>query len=69
MKNIDKTALITTIVFVTGLLLFYCWANVQLELDTSPHCKDCPSETCLCIQDVDGAWMLSPEVGDTNESW
>ena len=31
------------------------------------HCEDCPSVTCLCIQNVDGSWVLSPEVGDTKE--
>ena len=31
------------------------------------HCEDCPSETCLCIQDVEGNWMLCPEVGDADE--
>jgi hypothetical protein len=28
------------------------------------HCSDCPGVECLCIQDVDGNWMLSPEVGE-----
>lgn len=36
----------------------------------SPHCEDCPSETCLCIRAIttDGEkWMLSPETGDEEE--
>ena len=31
---------------------------------TADHCSDCPSVKCLCIQDVNGKWMLSPEVGE-----
>ena len=31
--------------------------------DASDHCSDCPGEECLCIQDTDGNWVLSPEVG------
>ncbi len=38
---------------------------VILSLSTKQgHCSDCPGVECLCIQDVDGNWMLSPEVGE-----
>ena len=42
--------------------LFMLSVMVTLALSTD-HCSDCPSLECLCIQDTDGNWMLSPEVG------
>jgi|APSaa5957512535_1039671.scaffolds.fasta_scaffold184995_2 hypothetical protein len=66
MKNILKTNSLTIAIFAAGFLLFCMWFCSRMEV--SPHCKDCPSETCLCIQDVDGVWMLSPEVGDASEN-
>ena len=46
---------------VSGLL-----AKMQFS-ERSVHCLDCPSETCLCIETIDGEWVLSPEVGDAEE--
>jgi len=43
--------------------LFMLSVIVTIAL-TTDHCSDCPSAECLCIQDVDGNWMLSPEVGE-----
>lgn len=43
--------------------LFMVLAMLILSPSTD-HCSDCPSVECLCIQDVDGNWMLSPEVGE-----
>ena len=44
-----------------ALLMLSVMVTVALTTD---HCSDCPSAECLCIQDVDGNWMLSPEVGE-----
>ena len=61
MKNIN-------ILYVAGPLitLFILLMMVALSFSTESegHCSDCPSPECLCIQDVNGNWMLSPEVGD-----
>ena len=43
--------------------LFMVLVMVTVSLSTN-HCSNCPSVECLCIQDVDGNWMLSPEVGE-----
>ena len=44
------------------LFLFAVWFGATIV--DPVHCSDCPSAECLCIQDVDGNWMLSPEVGE-----
>ena len=44
-------------------LLFVFLMMISMSLSTD-HCSECPSVECLCIQDVDGNWMLSPEVGE-----
>lgn len=65
MKNILKTDSLTIAILMVGFLLLYLWSGTQSE--TSPHCRDCPGETCLCILGVEGdteKWMLSPEVGE-----
>ena len=53
------------ILYVLGPLfaLFLLLVQVTLAV-TEDHCSDCPGVECLCIQDVNGNWMLSPEVGD-----
>ena len=28
------------------------------------HCIECPGEECVCIIDTNGAWIVSPEVGE-----
>jgi hypothetical protein len=38
-------------------------AMVTMSLSTD-HCSDCPGVDCLCVRDVNGNWMLSPEVGE-----
>ena len=43
--------------------LFMLLVMVATALSTD-HCSDCPGADCLCIQDVNGGWMLSPEVGE-----
>ena len=43
--------------------LFMLSVLVMMTLSTD-HCSDCPSLECLCIQDAQGNWMLSPEVGE-----
>ena len=44
-------------------VLFMLSVMVTMAL-TTDHCSDCPGAECLCIQDVNGNWMLSPEVGE-----
>ena len=45
--------------------LFIVSVMIVLSLTTEQgHCINCPSVECLCIQDVNGNWMLSPEVGE-----
>ena len=46
---------------LTALLMLSIMVVMALTTD---HCRGCPSTECLCIQDVDGNWMLSPEVGE-----
>ena len=53
--------LVVVVVVVVVLALSIDW------LKGVDHCEDCPSVTCLCIQNVDGSWVLSPEVGDAEE--
>ena len=48
----------------TPLLALFILAGMVAMALTTDHCSDCPSAECLCIQDVDGNWMLSPEVGE-----
>lgn len=43
--------------------LFMLSMMIVLAISTD-HCDDCPSVECLCIQNIDGNWMLSPEVGE-----
>ena len=50
------------------ILLSIVYALVSYTQDTN-HCSDCPSITCLCIQNNDGTWVLSPEVGDAEDDW
>lgn len=57
-----------TIALILMLVMILFVTNT--ETIRSEHCEDCPSETCLCIQgtvDNSSEWMLSPEVGDTDE--
>ncbi len=46
------------------LFALFMLSMMVLMASSADHCSDCPSEKCLCIQDVDGKWILSPEVGD-----
>ena len=46
---------------IMALLMLSMMVGMALTTD---HCSDCPSAECLCIQDVEGNWMLSPEVGE-----
>ena len=43
--------------------LFVLLTMVTMSLSTD-HCSDCPGVDCLCVRDVNGNWMLSPEVGE-----
>ncbi len=53
------------ILCVFGPIIAFLFALLMmLATDTVDHCDNCPSSECLCIQDVDGNWMLSPEVGE-----
>jgi hypothetical protein len=54
--SIALVLILVTMLFVTSI-----------ETPRSVHCSDCPSKTCLCIQDNTDKWMLSPEVGDVDE--
>ena len=55
------------ILHVVDLILLIAAFFLLAMITTSvavDHCDNCPGVECLCIQDVDGNWMLSPEVGE-----
>ena len=37
---------------------------LPLECDPQLHCKNCPSEDCVCIKGPNGCWVIGPEAGE-----
>ena len=65
MRKVYIVAPVLTLMLFGTMILF---TNSSKTVEAI-HCKDCPSETCLCIEgkiDNSEVWMLSPEVGDAD---